>query len=73
VADVLADDVFWKQQAFVLLRYVLGGAMAVLELSLLAGALHAIAEPITYRWEGATSAHGASTRSAGRSSLYPPG
>ncbi len=49
-ADVLADGAFWRQQLFLLLRYLLGGLTAVLELSLLAVALGAAALPISYRW-----------------------
>jgi signal transduction histidine kinase len=51
-ADVLRDDTFWKQQSFLLLRYVLGGIVAIVELSLLAAAFGAIAQPIYYRWAG---------------------
>jgi signal transduction histidine kinase len=53
VPDVLADDSFWRQQAFLLLRYVLGGALAIVELSLIAAALGAITQPIYYRWSNA--------------------
>src|SRR5689334_6152396 len=51
--DVLSDAAFWRRQSFLLLRYVLGGAMAIGELALLAFALAAIAEPIYYRWDNA--------------------
>jgi signal transduction histidine kinase len=51
--DVLGDEAFWKQQSFLLLRYVLGGIVAIVELSLLATAFGAIAQPTYYRWAGA--------------------
>jgi signal transduction histidine kinase len=47
---VLLDRQFWKQQVYLLLRMTLGFALAVGELSLLAGAIGAIAFPIQYRW-----------------------
>lgn len=48
--DVLSDEGFWRAQSFLLLRYLLGGALAIVELSLLGAGLAAIAEPISYRW-----------------------
>jgi signal transduction histidine kinase len=48
--NVLGDDAFWKQQSFLMLRAVLGGALAIGEVTILAAGLGAIAEPIYYRW-----------------------
>jgi signal transduction histidine kinase len=48
--DVLSDEAFWRAQSFLLLRYLLGGALAIVELTLLGAGLAAIVEPITYRW-----------------------
>jgi signal transduction histidine kinase len=49
-AAVLGDGAFWRQQVFLLLRFVLGGAIAVAEVALLAGSLGNLSEPIWYRW-----------------------
>jgi signal transduction histidine kinase len=49
-AAVLADPNFWRQQAYLLVRTTLGFALAVGELSLIAGALGWITQPIWYRW-----------------------
>jgi signal transduction histidine kinase len=48
--EILADGAFWKQQVYLLLRFVLGGVLAIAELSILASALGAIAMPIYYHW-----------------------
>src|SRR5438045_7143633 len=48
--NVLGDRAFWGQQSYLLLRFALGGALAVLELSLVAAGLGAVTEPIYYRW-----------------------
>jgi signal transduction histidine kinase len=48
--DTLADGVFAKQQAYSLLRFVLGGALAIAELALVASAAAAIALPLYYHW-----------------------
>ena len=47
---VFLDPTFWRQQAYLLLRMTLGFALAVGELSLIAGALGWITLPIWYRW-----------------------
>ncbi len=47
---VLVDPAFWKQQLYLLLRALLGWTLAIVEISLLAAALGAIALPIYYRW-----------------------
>jgi signal transduction histidine kinase len=49
--NVLVGRAFWKQQAYLLSRIVLGFPLAVLELSLIVVALQAIAAPLTYRWQ----------------------
>ena len=51
LGHALTDGVFWKQQAYVLLRIVLGLPLAILQLALLAAALWAIALPLTHRWQ----------------------
>jgi signal transduction histidine kinase len=48
--NILRDGAFWTQQAFLLLRFVLGGTLAVAEASLVAGGLGYLTEPIWYRW-----------------------
>jgi signal transduction histidine kinase len=49
--NILVGPEFWKQQAYLFLRFVLGLPMAVVELALIGLALQALAAPITYRWE----------------------
>jgi signal transduction histidine kinase len=48
--NVLRDETFWKQQLHLTLRLVVGVPVAIVELSLLAGGLFAIATPLLYRW-----------------------
>jgi signal transduction histidine kinase len=48
--DVLVDGAFAKQQGYLLLRFALGGVLAILELSLVGAALGAIALPLYYNW-----------------------
>jgi signal transduction histidine kinase len=50
VPNVLGDGSFWRQQVYLLYRYVLGGAIAIAEVSLLGASLGTIALPIYYRW-----------------------
>jgi signal transduction histidine kinase len=47
---VFLDPNFWRQQAYLLLRMTIGFALAVGELSLIAGAFGWITLPIWYRW-----------------------
>jgi signal transduction histidine kinase len=47
---VFVDPSFWRQQGYLLLRMVLGFALAVGELSLIAVAFGWITTPIWYRW-----------------------
>src|SRR3954469_3396321 len=47
---VLSDRRFWMQQAYLLLRVVVGWPLGVFMLSLLAAALENIAAPVYYRW-----------------------
>jgi signal transduction histidine kinase len=51
---VLRDGVRWKEQAYFLVRLLLGGLVAVALLSWLYVALFLIALPITYRWLDST-------------------
>lgn len=53
IPAILGDGAFWKQQVFLLQRYVVGGAFAVAEASLLAGSLAYLTQPIWYRWSEA--------------------
>jgi signal transduction histidine kinase len=48
--SVLADGEFWRQQLYLLLRFVVGVPLAIVELSLLAVALWSVGLPIFYRW-----------------------
>jgi len=49
-ASVLRDQSFWTQQLYLLQRTLLGGAIAIAELTLIAASLGALAMPVTYRW-----------------------
>jgi signal transduction histidine kinase len=48
--EIIRDRAFWKQQAYLFLRFTLGGAVAIAVGALIAGALGAIAMPIYYHW-----------------------
>lgn len=50
--NVLGDEVFWRQQAYLVMRMILGYAVAVAEISLLAASLGLISLPVWYRWGG---------------------
>jgi signal transduction histidine kinase len=45
------DGAFWRQQAYLALRVVVGWPLAILQLALLTGAVWMIALPVTYRWQ----------------------
>jgi hypothetical protein len=47
---VARDGAFWRQQVYLLQGFVLRGALAIGELTLLAAGAGAIAVPLTYRW-----------------------
>ena len=47
---VLADKAFWRSQAYLGLRFPVGGAVAVTMVSLLGGSLFLTGLPIYYRW-----------------------
>jgi hypothetical protein len=48
--NVLSDGLFWRQQAYLLVRLTLGFVVAVAEWTLLAVSLGALTLPIWYRW-----------------------
>jgi signal transduction histidine kinase len=48
--EIVKDRAFWKQQVYLFLRFVLGGALAIAEGALIGSALGAIAMPIYYPW-----------------------
>ncbi len=48
--DAARDQAFHRQQVFMFGRWLVGGAVALIEWSLIAVGLFAIALPITYRW-----------------------
>jgi signal transduction histidine kinase len=48
--NVLVDRAFWHQQVYLGQRFVLGLVLAIVELSLIAGGVEAIGEPVDYRW-----------------------
>jgi signal transduction histidine kinase len=49
--DILVGAEFWKQQAYLFLRFLVGLPMALVELALISLAVQALAAPVTYRWE----------------------
>jgi signal transduction histidine kinase len=48
--EILKDTAFWKQQAYLFLRFVLGGTLAIVEGALISSAFGAITMPIYYHW-----------------------
>ncbi|MFL5929273.1 MAG: sensor domain-containing protein [Gaiellaceae bacterium] len=70
--NVLRDETFWRQQAYLLLRCTLGFAVAVGEWSLLAASLGAVTLPIWYRWTETEVAGGWHVDSLGRALLCVP-
>src|SRR5262245_57118519 len=48
--SVLSDTSFWKQQVYLMQRFVVGGTLAVAEVALIGAGLGAITMPIHYRW-----------------------
>ena len=53
IPAILGDGAFWKQQTFLLQRFVVGGTLAVAEAALLAGSVGYLTQPIWYRWSQA--------------------
>ncbi len=47
---VARDGAFWRQQAYLLQGFVLRGALAICEVTLLAAGAMALAVPVYYRW-----------------------
>jgi hypothetical protein len=70
---VFLDPNFWRQQGYLLLRMTVGFALAVGELSLIAGALGGSPSRSGTAGPTITSARGTSTRSAEPSCSCPPG
>ncbi|HZR94514.1 MAG TPA: sensor domain-containing protein [Gaiellaceae bacterium] len=68
---ILRDRAFWAQQAFFLLRALLGGTLAVAEATLLGAGLGLLTEPLWYRW-GAQSLGSWHVDSLGRAFLLVP-
>ncbi len=46
-----SDAAFWRQQAYLALRIVVGWPLAIVQLALVAAATWSIALPLTYRWQ----------------------
>jgi signal transduction histidine kinase len=70
--DVINDRAFWKQQAYLFLRFTLGGAFAIAEGVLISSALGAITMPIYYHWSHA-SINGWEVDSFWKALVYVPG
>ena len=70
--NVVRDETFWRQQAYLILRCTLGFALAVGEWSLLAVSLGAVTLPIWYRWTDAQVAGGWHVDTLGRAMLCVP-
>jgi signal transduction histidine kinase len=70
-AGVGADSAFYRQQVFLLQAYVLRGAVAVAELSLLAAGAGSTAIPLYYRW-GSTDVLSRHVDTLGRALLFVP-
>ena len=52
---MLRDPAFWKQQAYFVIRFTLGWAAAIGELTLIAASAGALSLPIWYRWSSSSS------------------
>ena len=48
--DIVSDGAFGRQQAYLFLRFVAGGLLAIAELALIGAALGAMALPLYYHW-----------------------
>src|SRR5262249_11092397 len=70
--SVLWDPAFWRQQLYVLVRVLVGWTLAIVEVSLLAAALGAIAMPIYYRWSHPELANGWPGDTLQRALLFVP-
>jgi signal transduction histidine kinase len=70
--NVLRDVSFWRQQAYLLVRFSFGFALAVGELSLLAASAGLVAMPIWYRWTDVQLAASWDVDSLGRALLCVP-
>ncbi|HKD33454.1 MAG TPA: sensor domain-containing protein [Gaiellaceae bacterium] len=70
--NVLRDGAFWRQQAYLTLRWLVGFPLAVFELSLIAGSIGAIALPIYYRWSDLQIGDGWPVDTLGRALLFVP-
>jgi signal transduction histidine kinase len=68
-STALTDRAFWKQQAYLILRFPLGWALAILELALLGGGLTWVSFPIWYRWGDVELFNGWPVDTFGRSLL----
>src|SRR5262245_29433429 len=70
--SVLWDPAFWRQQLYFLVRVLVGWTFAIVEVSLLAAALGAIAMPIYYRWSHPEIANGWPVDTLPRALLFVP-
>ena len=70
-ANVVADETFWRQQAFLLQGFVLRGALAIGEVTILAAGAGAAALPVYYRWSD-TEVGSWHVDSLGRALLFLP-
>jgi putative sensor protein len=71
-AKALADGAFWRQQAYLVVRWAIGFPLAVFELSLIAASLGAIALPLYYRWSDLQVTEGWDVETLPRALLLVP-
>jgi len=69
--NILQDSAFWTQQAFFLLRFVLGSTLAIVQLTLIGGGLAYLTLPIWYRW-GSQNYGSWRVDSLGRACIFVP-
>jgi signal transduction histidine kinase len=72
LGHALSDGAFWTQQAYLLLRVVLGWPLAIAQLALLVAGCWAIALPLTYRWEDDADVVGRNVDTLGEALVFVP-
>jgi signal transduction histidine kinase len=70
--NVLRDDSFWRQQAYLLLRLSVGFALAVVEWTIVAVSLGLVTLPVWYRWTDVQVLDGRHVDTLGQALVWVP-